>query len=35
VCERLKADQELSSIPIIFLSALNEIDDKVKVTCPR
>jgi CheY-like chemotaxis protein len=30
VCERLKADEELSSIPVIFLSALNEINDKVK-----
>jgi two-component system, sensor histidine kinase and response regulator len=30
VCERLKGDQGLSSIPVIFLSALNEIKDKVK-----
>src|SRR5450755_4124429 len=30
VCERLKADEELSSIPVIFLSALNELKDKVK-----
>src|SRR5471030_551674 len=29
-CERLKADEELSSIPVIFLSALNEINDKIK-----
>jgi len=30
VCERLKAAEELSSIPVIFLSALNETKDKVK-----
>jgi len=30
VCERLKADPELRDIPIIFLSALNETEDKVK-----
>jgi two-component system sensor histidine kinase/response regulator len=30
VCERLKAAGELADIPIIFLSALNEIQDKVK-----
>ena len=30
VCERLKSSERLSSIPVIFLSALNEIDDKVK-----
>ena len=30
VCERLKSDDELSDIPVIFLSALNEIEDKVK-----
>jgi CheY-like chemotaxis protein len=26
VCERLKADQKLAFIPVIFLSALNETD---------
>ena len=30
VCERLKSTEELSHIPVIFLSALNEIEDKVK-----
>src|SRR3984957_20242437 len=30
VCERLKATAGLSAIPVIFLSALNEIQDKVK-----
>jgi len=30
VCERLKASQELSEIPVIFLSALNETEDKVR-----
>jgi two-component system sensor histidine kinase/response regulator len=30
VCERLKSSGELSSIPVIFLSALNETQDKVK-----
>ena len=30
VCERLKANEELSSVPVIFLSALNEIEDKVR-----
>jgi DNA-binding response OmpR family regulator len=30
VCERLKVDQKLSLIPVIFLSALNETDDKVR-----
>jgi len=30
VCERLKSTQELSDIPVIFLSALNETPDKVK-----
>jgi DNA-binding response OmpR family regulator len=29
-CERLKADPRLSSIPVIFISALNETLDKVK-----
>jgi DNA-binding response OmpR family regulator len=29
-CERLKADPRLSSIPVIFISALNEALDKVK-----
>jgi two-component system, sensor histidine kinase and response regulator len=30
VCERLKSTGELSNIPVIFLSALNETQDKVK-----
>lgn len=30
VCSILKADEETSSIPIIFLSGLNEVFDKVK-----
>ena len=30
VCERLKADEELAQIPVIFISALNETMDKVK-----
>jgi CheY-like chemotaxis protein len=30
VCERLKADKKLASIPVIFLSALSETEDKVK-----
>jgi len=30
VCELLKSTKELSEIPVIFLSALNEIQDKVK-----
>ncbi|MGB6691841.1 MAG: HD domain-containing phosphohydrolase, partial [Terracidiphilus sp.] len=30
VCEHLKANGELSSIPVIFLSALNETEDKVR-----
>jgi putative two-component system response regulator len=30
VCERLKRDPRFSGIPVIFLSALNEIEDKVK-----
>ena len=30
VCERLKSTQKLSDIPVIFLSALNETQDKVK-----
>jgi DNA-binding response OmpR family regulator len=30
VCGRLKANGDLSNIPVIFLSALNEIQDKVK-----
>jgi len=29
VCERLKSSEELSGIPVIFLSALNEVEDKV------
>ncbi len=30
VCEKLKSSQKLASIPVIFLSALNETEDKVK-----
>lgn len=30
VCERLKADEKLKEIPIIFISALNEAEDKVR-----
>src|SRR5450432_411188 len=30
VCERLKSTPELAEVPVIFLSALNEIQDKVK-----
>jgi two-component system, sensor histidine kinase and response regulator len=30
VCERLKSNPELSDIPVIFLSALNETEDKVQ-----
>jgi two-component system, sensor histidine kinase and response regulator len=30
VCQRLKSVDELAAIPVIFLSALNEIQDKVK-----
>jgi CheY-like chemotaxis protein len=30
VCERLKADKNLASIPVIFLNALNETEGKIK-----
>ncbi len=30
VCKTLKADPKTASVPIIFLSAMNEVDDKVK-----
>ena len=30
VCERIKSDKQSQDIPIIFISALNEIQDKVK-----
>ena len=30
VCQELKADPQLRSIPIIFISALDQVDDKVK-----
>jgi two-component system sensor histidine kinase/response regulator len=30
VCERLKGDDKLSAIPVIFISALHEIEDKIK-----
>jgi cyclic di-GMP phosphodiesterase len=29
VCESLKSSEELSSIPVIFLSAMNDVEDKV------
>src|ERR1017187_5202415 len=29
VCEHLKSTEELSDIPVIFLSALNDIEDKL------
>ena len=30
VCERLKSSPQLAGIPVIFLSALTEVEDKVK-----
>jgi two-component system, sensor histidine kinase and response regulator len=30
VCERLKSDSRLARIPVVFLSALNETEDKIK-----
>lgn len=30
VCERLKADPQLARIPVIFLSALNDTEDKIR-----
>ena len=30
VCQTIKADQDLRNIPIIFISALNDVFDKVK-----
>ena len=30
VCERLKSSASLSGVPVIFLSALNSVEDKVK-----
>jgi two-component system sensor histidine kinase/response regulator len=30
VCEQLKSDPELSEIPVIFLSAMNDVHDKIK-----
>jgi PleD family two-component response regulator len=30
VCKRLKSNEQTRSIPVIFISALNELDDKVK-----
>jgi DNA-binding response OmpR family regulator len=30
VCRRLKADKRTRSIPVLFLSALTETEDKVK-----
>ena len=35
VCEKLKANSKTSKIPVIFISALNEVFDKVKVFCSR
>ena len=32
VCQHLKSDQKLARIPIIFLSALHETEDKIKAT---
>ena len=29
VCEKLKADPELTKIPVVFLSALSDLDDKI------
>jgi CheY-like chemotaxis protein len=34
VCERLKSNPELSGIPVIFLSALDETEDKVRHSSP-
>ncbi|OPX90064.1 MAG: Response regulator PleD [Pelotomaculum sp. PtaB.Bin104] len=31
VCRRLKADEQSKSIPVIFISALHDVSDKVKV----
>src|SRR5271157_1880337 len=33
VCEQLKSSASFSAIPVIFLSALNAIEDKVKGFC--
>jgi response regulator RpfG family c-di-GMP phosphodiesterase len=33
VCAHLKSSEEISSIPVIFLSALDETEDKVKAFC--
>src|SRR5579872_3957550 len=30
VCEQMKASPQLAGIPVIFLSALNDVEDKVK-----
>ncbi len=30
VCEKLKADEKMSHVPIIFISALDDVNDKVK-----
>jgi len=30
VCERLKADTKLGGVPVIFLSALSDVEDKIK-----
>ena len=30
VCKQLKSDEKTSGIPVIFISALNELDDKIK-----
>jgi response regulator RpfG family c-di-GMP phosphodiesterase len=30
VCQRLKSNEELSGVPVIFLSALSEIEDKIR-----
>ncbi len=33
ICEELKADEQTRDIPVIFISALNDVADKVKAFC--